>query len=962
MLNAATRKIWAKSSGYENGQPTVWLPLYLHLMDAMGVAEKCLESWVNPMQYETLMRQEKGRLSKEAVSALACFLVGAHDIGKASPPFSGKVPLLNMNVVEEGFENPPMSSMTRSSLKHGLVGATFLTDYLKSRGWRKQSATEVASVVGGHHGIPASHGELANARRAAEMLGQDRWNKSRTELLDWLVRRSGLEQFEEELSSTLWTQAALVVLEGLTVISDWIASNDRYFPIFPLQSSEPETYLNDEDLFRTRLERGWNMVNISPTWRASDLSGDADDVVRRRFGLGPDAVARPLQACVLDVAREMDAPGILLIEDVMGAGKTEAGLLAAEILAERCGASGLLMVLPTQSTTDSMFARVKSWVESGRDNPGSATMALVHGKAQMNELYQHMEFTNSYSAWDFGFDTDTYTPSTPEGADSGLSAENKAMRSPWMSGKKSLLSEIVVSTIDQLLMVALRSRYLALRHMGISRKVVVIDEIHAADVYMREYLYMALEWLGAYGVPVVALSATLTPSIRDEITEAYARGKSLREDSNVGKTRIKCHLHTDPEEKAELPYPVLTYTSGRGTEVTELPRAFPSTRVLYDFIKEQQIPHLVNDLLCEGGCLLVVRNTVKAAQASYKELQQVFGEDVRLVHARFMAKDRVENDKWLLDHFGKPGSGSDRPKRKIVVATQVVEQSLDLDFDAIITDLAPIDLVFQRIGRVHRHRRVRPKPLREPKCFLVDVPELYNEAPQELRAIKWNVYEPSLLLRTAEILRLKEQGALVIPDEIPRLTYEVFDGSKFQNSFWDAARLELDQKAIDAERARKMNAKTFMLRSPADGRSGLTNWLDASRTDDDSRARAAVRDGEDSLEVLLVEDEGEPGNPIWKVFDLIGDNAQIYLPMNAPLTDEDARLLAQSSVRLPAFASNPANIDKVLDELSFHIDEWQQNRLVAGQLILPMVNGETVLAGRRLMYTRERGLEEVNDD
>ena len=159
-----------------------------------------------------------------------------------------------------------------------------------------------------------------------------------------------------------------------------------------------------------------------------------------------------------------------------------------------------------------------------------------------------------------------------------------------------------------------------------------------------------------------------------------------------------------------------------------------------------------------------------------------------------------------------------------------------------------------------------------------------------------------------------------------------------------------------------MNAKTFMLRSPADGRSGLTNWLDASRTDDDSRARAAVRDGEDSLEVLLVEDEGEPGNPIWKVFDLIGDNAQIYLPMNAPLTDEDARLLAQSSVRLPAFASNPANIDKVLDELSFHIDEWQQNRLVAGQLILPMVNGETVLAGRRLMYTRERGLEEVNDD
>lgn len=962
MLDATTRKLWAKSSGYENGEPTVWLPLYLHLMDAMGVADKCLEHWVGPMQFETLMRQRSGRLSKEAVSALARFLIGAHDIGKASPPFSGKVPLLHMHVVDQGFDDPQMDPMTRSSLKHGLVGAAFLTEYLLERGWSKRVAIEVASVVGGHHGIPASFGELLKVQRSADKLGNQRWKQARTDLLDWLFERSGLKKFEDDVRDVTWSQASLVVLEGLTVISDWIASNDRYFPIFSLQSSEPESYLVDENLFQRRLKRGWNRVNISPTWQATDLSGDADAVVRRRFGLGDDAVARPLQAHVLEVARKMDAPGILLVEDVMGAGKTEAGLLAAEILAERCGASGLLMVLPTQSTTDSMFARVKSWVETGRDNPSSATMALVHGKAQMNELYQHMEFTNSYSSWDFGFDAATYMPSTPDGADSGLSTENKAMRSPWMSGKKSLLSEVVVSTIDQLLMVALRSRYLALRHMGVSRKVVVIDEIHAADVYMRQYLYMALEWLGAYGVPVVALSATLTPSIRDEITDAYARGRLLREKKNAGKKRIRCHASGDTEETPQLPYPVLTYTSGAGKQSVELPQAFPSKSVAYDFIGEHQIAHFADDLLREGGCLLIVRNTVKGAQTTYKELQQTFGDDVKLVHARFMAKDRVENDKWLLKNFGKPGSGNARPQRMIVVATQVVEQSLDLDFDAIITDLAPIDLIFQRIGRVHRHRRVRPEPLREPKCFLVDVPELYNDSPQELRAIKWNVYEPKLLLRTAEVLRLKERRELIIPDEIPVLTYEAFEGKGSRNYGWEAARAELEQKATDTEHARKRNAKTFLLRSPAEGIKGLTNWLNASTTDDDSRARAAVRDGEDSIEVLLVAEEGAPDNPIWKIFDPSGDHDGRYLPMNAPLSDDEAKLLAKSSVRLPAFASDVRYIDKTLGQLEFHVEEWQQNRLVAGQLILPLRDGKALLAGRRLMYTQDRGLEEVKDD
>lgn len=965
MLNAATRKLWAKSSNYEGGQPTAWLPLYLHSMDAMGVADKCLEEWIAPMQFETLMNQSPRRLSKEAVKALARFLVGAHDIGKASPPFSGKVPALHVNVIDLGFDNPSMLPKTRSDLKHGLVGAEFVTDYLLGRSWGRSTAVALGSVVGGHHGVPASIFDLNDVRGSQNALGSKGWVESRAELLDWLFERSGMKAFEDEVRDTHWTQAALVVLEGLTIISDWIASNDRYFPIFPVGSQEPQKYLENEELFRQRVERGWNLVHISPTWEATSLEGDADEVVRRRFGLGPSAVARPLQAEVLNVAREMDAPGILLIEDVMGAGKTEAGLLAAEILAQRSGASGILMVLPTQSTTDSMFARVKNWVESGTDlagNASRATMALMHGKAQMNELYQNMEFANSYSAWDFGFDSESYTPSIPDASESELSVTGKTVRSPWMSGKKSLLSEIVVATIDQLLMVALRARYLALRHMGISRKVVVIDEVHAADVYMREYLYTALEWLGAYGVPVVALSATLSPSIRQEITDAYGRGAMLRDEVGEKKTARARKISDSVDGKPDLPYPVLTYTKRKRATSLEMPQALPAKCVNYEFVEERDIPGLASRLLDDGGCLLVVRNTVKDAQKVYGELQKLFGEDVRLVHARFTSKHRSENDGWLLKRFGKPDPDVQRPKRQIVVATQVVEQSLDLDFDAIITDLAPIDLVFQRIGRVHRHERERPERLRTPKCFLVGVPDLGNDTPQEMKSIKWNVYEPLHLLRTAELLRMKQPRQLVIPDEIPELTFQVFDCAGASNPRWETAESGLEQQAADVVRFRKGGANAFRLRSPSEGKKGLTDWLYASTTDDDAFARAKVRDGEDSIEVLLVEDEGTAENPVWKIFDPGSDRDARFLPMNGPISDEEARLLSESLVRLPGFAADVRYIDKILDQLSYHVDDWQKNRLIAGQLVLPLRDGQVVLAGRKLRYTRERGLEEVQDD
>ncbi|MEK8106498.1 hypothetical protein NKG94_17000 [Micromonospora sp. M12] len=180
-------------------------------------------------------------------------------------------------------------------------------------------------------------------------------------------------------------------------------------------------------------------------------------------------------------------------------------------MARRTGASGCYLALPTRATSDAMFARMLSWLRRLPDaqvGRGDRDVRLAHGKAALNPEYDQLRMTSLPS----GIAEDT------GGAAIGVHR--------WLAGpKRTLLSSFVVGTIDQLLFAALRSKHLVLRHLGLAGKVVVIDEAHAYDVYMGRFLDRALEWLGAYGVPVVVLSATLPAHRRAELMAAYDNGR-----------------------------------------------------------------------------------------------------------------------------------------------------------------------------------------------------------------------------------------------------------------------------------------------------------------------------------------------------------------------------------------------------------------------------------------------------
>lgn len=983
-LSPRALSVWAKSKVRPN-EDMMWLPLAVHMNDSGSVADILYASWFCESQLSVLrdcirtaFPGSDDEYLDEVAATLATFIAAVHDIGKATPAFSSKVESLDVEMRAHELQHGPIDQLDRWQLPHGLAGEFALEDWLRNLGWDgppKRSASGISrralgSIVGGHHGIPPDQGEINRGRNTfvRSLMGDKEWTEVRGELLDFFAEVTGFCEIEKKLKHVQWTESTLVLLQGLVIASDWIASNEDFFPLF-LAPGSPIDHLLTEPELDLRVQNAWTRLALPSRWRPEDSGADADSLLVSRFNLPNGSKARPSQVAAVEAARTMDLPGLLIVEDSMGAGKTEAALLAAEILAARTGCSGILFALPTQATTDAIMQRVVKWIDN-LDSSGAPTpqnIRLLHGRATLNPLSQNLARVGfqrqdaahrSEQEWEDEVVKGYRSPSFPDeatdvGRDAQGSSSSKSSERfshPWSSGKKALLSDVVTCTIDQLLLTALKSPHLALRHLGLSRKVVIIDEIHSYDAYMDEYLKQALTWLAAYGVPVIALSATLTSQIKQELHDAYEKGRSGR----------KLRVH----QAEESIYPAITCPKSGELRTVAVKASGPTVSVAVDSLPEAEISSLLSDLLSNGGCALVVRSTVKSAQETYEELRLSFGDDVRLMHARFTSYDRLENDKWLLRNFGPPKSAPDRPQRAIVVATQVVEQSLDVDFDVLISDLAPIDLLFQRMGRVHRHKRKdRPPKLRAPQCFVLDLPELSDDDPKIAKPTK-AVYGGYLTLRSAALLRerVASTGLVSIPDDLPVLIEQVYGTEPIVPDSWSEVHGTARKKFDEDRKKSQENAHKFLLQAPGKANNGLVGWLDASKEILGDDGRATVREGLDSIEVILVDEEIVGGAPHWKVLPWIKPCSGQDLPMNDVPTKEQTRALALSMVRLPAWMSQGDLFDKILSQLDRTlIPEWQRSPLLKGQLILPLHQNMLELVGKMFKYSAKTGLMEQSN-
>ena len=343
--------------------------------------------------------------------------------------------------------------------------------------------------------------------------------------------------------------------------------------------------------------------------------------------------------------------------------------------------------------------------------------------------------------------------------------------------KRGLLAPFGVGTVDQALMAVLRARHFFVRMFGLGGKTIVIDEVHAYDAYMSTLMERLLEWLAASGSSVFLLSATLPSDRREALTTAYMRG-----------------LHATPQSPARAAYPRITYASARGNGETAVTASARTRRILgirWIPVAVDLSAHL-RVLLADGGCAAVICNTVNRAQEVYTSLKTVFGgvasdgePELMLFHARFPFEEREGREKLALIRFGKPGANIElgdgdtrkvlRPQRAIIVATQVIEQSLDLDFDAMISEFAPADLLLQRAGRLHRHQRpLRPPRLSDP---LIDVlkPEIGDDGiPNSGRARRRFMI---LMCCFVPGFALSDREAIRIPEDVEGMIEAVYSGT-----------------------------------------------------------------------------------------------------------------------------------------------------------------------------------------
>ncbi|MGF0168304.1 type I-E CRISPR-associated protein Cse1/CasA [Streptomyces albidoflavus] len=937
-LSKAARSSWAKHDRKEGG----WLPLWRHLADSGAVAGLLWERWL-PESVRSVVREGLPG-GEEEVRRLVRFAAASHDIGKCTPAFSCQVEELAGRMRDRGLEmlTAREYGQDRRLAPHGLAGQLLIQEWLRARhGLPARVSGQFAVVAGGHHGVPPESGQIHDVRLRPQLLrhtgaSEEVWRRTQFELLDWCAELCQVNEVLGRLKDARLSQPAQVLLTAVVILADWIASAPELFPY------APESWLVGGE--SQRLRGAWDGLELSAPWRPAEPAGSAEELFAARFPRLAGSALRPVQGEAVRLAREMAPGGLLIIEAPMGEGKTEAALAATEVLAARSGAGGLLLALPTRATSDAMFKRLRSWLDAlpAEDGTGNWSLVLAHAKAALQSDWAGLLREGNRAITAVDPDGDAYQGARGRWQPSGLHAHQ------WLRGrKKQLLASFAVGTVDQVLFAGLKSRHLALRHLAVAGKVVVIDEVHAYDAYMNRYLDRTLEWLAAYRVPVVLLSATLPAARRKELAAAYAGAEAA---SGV--------------ETAADAYPLLTAVSPGCEAITARP-APASGRYAEVAVEEldDDVELLADRLeaeLADGGCALVVRNTVARVLEAARVLRERFGDgDVTVAHSRFLAADRAANDLRLVERYGP---GGDRPPRHVVVASQVVEQSLDVSFDLLVTDLAPVDLVLQRMGRLHRHPAPgRPARLATPKCLITGVVDWRTSPPEPVKASRAVYRGDWTLLRAAAVLAPHLARAPVrLPDDISPLVQRAYGDGPVGPEEWAEAMERAHERHAALLDAKQRRADGFLLGHV--GRPGrpLYGWLEAHAgdADDSLSGRAQVRDSDETLEVLVVQrrDDGRITTVPW-----LGEGrGGLELPVDFPPSRRAAEAVAASALTLPGSFSHQGIIDRTIAELErFLVPAWQVKECpwLAGQLILVLDERcQTPLSGFELSYSQQDGL------
>ncbi len=676
-------RYWGKAAKLdEAGSPDYHLLPY-HCLDVAAVGFLLLD----PSSSRNAHIAQQLKVDPIWLQRWFAFCLSLHDLGKFCRSFQNLAPNLSPALVP--------AAGCANSVRHDSLGIGMWQNVLIQRtsdlfhSTNSKTITGWLEVVFGHHGHPPNQNLGRQIKRHCleedELAAESFFRDASSLLMPELTPLKDIDR--SVFRSASWN------LAGLAVLADWLGSNQSVFP-YRAGSLSIDDY--------------WHSVALPQSAEAVKMAALNTCSVARFTGIQQhfDFVEEPtpLQNMASSISLG-HGPNLFILEDVTGSGKTEAAMVLVHRLMEAKKANGVYFGLPTMATSNAMYERLSDCYAGFFDEQSLPSLVLAHSASRLSDSFAQSVGLSAQTA---------DLQNEPQAATAS------AYCNEWLADnrKKALLANVGVGTIDQALIGVLPARHQSLRLHGLHDKVLVVDEVHAYDPYMQKLLSNLLAAHARQGGSAILLSATLPHSHRSELLQAYADG-------------LGSEL---PPTAAKSAYPLMTQLSQEGIAEHEIDTRAEVRRTvnITRLDSEEVVMQVVREAVSAGSCVCWVRNTVRDAKRAFQSLQNqewLSCGQINLFHSRYAMIDRQRIETNVLNRFGKSSKADDRVGQ-VLIATQVAEQSLDLDFDVMISDLAPIDLLIQRAGRLQRHVRDaqgNPKPngkeQREPAHLFILSPD-----------------------------------------------------------------------------------------------------------------------------------------------------------------------------------------------------------------------------------------------
>ncbi|MDQ5767362.1 CRISPR-associated helicase/endonuclease Cas3 [Thiothrix subterranea] len=794
-------RYWGKAKPGLDEAEAQWHLLPFHSLDVAAVASVW---WDESPAIQHSFMQHGGKLSTKQMKAWVIFFIALHDYGKFDIRFQRKASrvweALQPNLAKNVARMPTIEAC--KGYDHGSAGLYWFEqdrveeDSASELDWMLHIVDLVNVVddaqqtwmawikpVTGHHGFVYALDHPTPERSLHSTVDKPIAQQDKTARLAWLdeLERLFLKPVGLSLQDTPPTPSPL--LAGFCSVADWLGS--RSDEVNFCYKADPVDDLRD--YFDQKCREDAQRVLV-----LAGINGKAKPFLGVQALLKRDYQPRQLQTLVDDLPV---TPGLTIVEAPTGSGKTEMALAYAWRLLAANHADSIVFAMPTQATANAMLQRLEKIATTlFEDKPN---LILAHGHARFNDNFLKLKQIGK---------------TVQENEEAWVQCNE------WLgqSRKRIFLGQIGICTVDQVLVSVLPVKHRFVRGFGVGRSVLIVDEVHAYDAYMYGLLEAVLKAQHEVGGSSILLSATLPQSLKNQLL------------ATSGKAIETAQTHA--------PYPLISWSDGKANHAFTLPdNEQPPLRQVQvecheseDLLPDAALRQRIIDAAEQGAQVAIICNLVDVAQQLARDLQKLTALPVDIFHARYCLHDRQKKEDTVLKHYGAEGK---RASGRILVATQVIEQSLDVDFDWLITQLCPVDLLFQRMGRLHRHERSRPTGFESARCtVLLPMGNDYGTH--------------GLIYRNTRVMWRTAQKLQTCPDQIIDFpaAYRDWIEPIYSEEAWGT-----EPEVIETGFAlfeEKLAEKRILARQ-------MLKWAeDVALMDDDENVRAVTRDGEFNVSVI----------------------------------------------------------------------------------------------------------------